>query len=119
MNEARYAVMGVGSDGSYSVCIRLIDATDHFLENAEYKKVIEVTPPMAIKIENEIVFFGAPEAIKDGTDLQVANGRYICSVSSLRSGRYLRFIATLIRSDDDVPEAVSYTHLTLPTTPYV
>ena len=104
MNEARYAVMGVGSDGSYSVCIRLIDATDHFLENAEYKKVIEVTPPMAIKIENEIVFFGAPEAIKDGTGLQVANGRYICSVSSLRSGRYLRFIATLIRSDDDVPE---------------
>ena len=104
MNEARYAVMGVGSDGSYSVCIRLIDATDHFLENPEYKKVIEVSPPIAIKIENEMLFFGAPEALKDGTSLRVENGRYICSVTSLRSGRYLRFIATLIRSDDDVPE---------------
>jgi hypothetical protein len=104
MNAARYAVMGVGSDGSYSVCLRLIDATDHFLENPEYKKVIEVSPPMAIKIENESVLFGAPEAIEDGTGLRVANGRYICSVTSLRSGRYLRFIATLIRSQDDIPE---------------
>ncbi|MEO0859409.1 MAG: hypothetical protein AAFY65_02260 [Pseudomonadota bacterium] len=104
MNEARYAVMGVGSDGSYSVCIRLIDATDHFLENPEYKKVIEVSPPMAIKIENETVLFGAAESIKDGTGFRVANGRYICSVTSLRSGRYLRFIATLIRSHDNVPE---------------
>lgn len=104
MNEARYAVMGVGSDGSYSLCIRIIDATDHFLENPEYKKVIEVSPPIAIKIKNEMVFFGAPEAIKDGVGLRAANGRYICSVSSLRSGRYLRFVATLIRSDGDVPE---------------
>lgn len=104
MNEARYAVMGVGSDGSYSVCIRLIDATDHFLENPEYKKIIEVSPPMAIKIENETVLFGATESLKDGAGIRVANGRYICSVTSLRSGRYLRFIATLIRSNDDVPE---------------
>ena len=104
MNAASYAVMGVGSDGTYSVCLRLIDSADHFLENPEYKKVIEVSPPLAIKIENEKVFFGAAEALEDGAGFRLANGRYICSVTSLRFGKYLRLIATLIRSDDEVPE---------------
>lgn len=104
MNSERYALMGVGSDGSYSVCLRLIDAGDHFLKSPEYKKVVEVSPPMAIKVENEHVFFGAADAIEGGAGFGLANGRYICSVTSLRSGRYLRFIATLIRSDNDVPE---------------
>ncbi|MEM9636108.1 MAG: hypothetical protein AAGA94_00550 [Pseudomonadota bacterium] len=103
MNAASYAVMSVGSDGSYSVCLRLIDAHHHFLEHPEYKRVIEVSPALAIRVENEQIFFGAAEAIKKGVGFKLANGRYICSVTSLRSGRYLRFIATLIRSDEDVP----------------
>ena len=104
MNAESYALMGVGADGTYSVCLRLIEADDHFLESPEYKKVVEVSPPMAVKIENEKVFFGAPEKIEDGAGFSLANGRYTCSVTSLRFGRYLRFIATLIRSDDTVPE---------------
>jgi len=103
MNSANYAVMGVGSDGSYSVCLRLINANDHYLEMPEYKKVVEVSPPFAIKVENEQMFFGAAEAIENGVGFQLANGRYICSVASLRSGRYPRFIATLIRSNEPVP----------------
>ena len=104
MNAEDFALMGVGADGSYSICIRLIDADDHYLESSEYKKVVEVSPPVAIKIRTERVFFGAAEAVEDGVGFRIANGRYICSVTSLRSGRHLRFIATLIRSDEPVPE---------------
>lgn len=103
MNLASYAVLSVGSDAFYSVILRLINADDHFLEYPEYKKVIEVSPPLAIRVENEQILFGAAEALENGVGFQLANGRYICSVSSLRSGRYPRFVATLIRSDDDVP----------------
>ena len=48
MNEERYGLAGVGADGVYSVCLRLIDATDHFLEPPEYKHVVEVLPTFAV-----------------------------------------------------------------------
>lgn len=104
MNAEEFALMSVGADGSYSVCLRYIDANDHYLESPEYKKVVEVSPPMAVTIGTERVFFGAAEAVEDGVGFGIANGRYICSVTSLRSGRHPRFLATLIRSDDPLPE---------------
>ena len=104
MNAGRYAVLGLEADGKYSLQLRLIDASDHFLEIPEYKRVIEVSPPMVILVENQRVLFGAADALEDGVGFSVENGRYICSVTSLRSGRHRRLIATLIRSDEDVPE---------------
>ena len=104
MNAEEFALMSVGADGTYSVCLRLIDANDHYLEASEYKKVIEVSPLMAIRIETGRVYFGAAEALEDGVGFQIANGRYVCSMTTLRSGPHLRFLATLIQSRDPVSE---------------
>lgn len=108
MNEGQYLVISVGADGSYSLYLRLIEASDHFLESQEYKRVVKVLPPVAIRVENKQVFFGAAESVEVGGGLCVENGRCTCSVASLRSGRNLQFIATLIRSDDNIPEVYQF-----------
>ena len=103
MNAEQFGLAGVGSDGVYSVCLRLIDAKDHFLEPAEYKNVVEVLPAFAISVDAGRLYFGPAENLQRGVGFLIANGRYVCSLATIRSGRRLRFLATMIQSDDPVP----------------
>jgi len=103
MNKEKYGLIGVGADGEYSLGLRLLDTTDHFLEPAEYKKVVEVLPPFAIKVKKERMYFGAAENLSNGAGFLIANGRYVCSLATLRIGPRLRFLATIIQSDQPVP----------------
>ena len=103
MNAEKFGLVGVGADGAYSVCLRLIDLSEHFLEPGEYKKIVEVLPPFAIKVHTERLYFGAAENLESGADLSLANGRYTCSIATLRSGKSRRLLATVIKSDKPVP----------------
>lgn len=105
INAEQYGLVGVGADGIYSVCLRHIDAKDHFLEPAEYKNIVEVLPPFAVQVTSGALCFGPAENLRSGATLPVPNGRYVCSLATIRSGRRLRFLATVFEGDMSVPAA--------------
>ncbi|MEM1277908.1 MAG: DUF6386 family protein [Pseudomonadota bacterium] len=104
INAGRYGLLGVGADGAYSVCLRLIDAEEHFHEPVEYKRIVEVSPVFALRVGTGRLVFGAAENLMQGGALEVENGRYLVVISSLRSGPRLRFIATALRSEAPVAD---------------
>jgi hypothetical protein len=102
MNAGRYALAELGADGGYSACLRLVDAPEPFLDLSEYAKILDVTSPFAIHVETGTLMFGAAENLAAGVALALENGRYIGSVTALRSGRGTKLVATVVRSEAEV-----------------
>lgn len=102
MEQQEFYAFGTGFDGGFSVCLRLLEGDSPFLDPKEYKRVVEALPPFALTIDNGGLFFGAAENVTAGVYLALETGRYVGTVVSLRSGRGLRLICTLIRSDQPV-----------------
>lgn len=99
INSGRYMLAGVGADGVCSLCIRLVAAREPFLDPPEYKKVIEALPNFSLRIESGQIWFGSAENVAGGVGFPLENGQYLGSVVSLRSGRNLRHVATIVRSE--------------------
>ena len=97
LNEGRYLLASVGADGAYSVLLRHLDADEPFLNPQEYKKVVETSPPFRLNVSTGRVLFGALDCITKGVVLPIDNGIYQGQLVSLRSGRGLKFVATLVR----------------------
>ncbi|MGG7565777.1 hypothetical protein ACQ5SO_06385 [Rhodovulum sp. DZ06] len=96
MNAGRFFLFSTGADGRYSCALRLAEAEAPFLKPGEYKLVVEATPPFRLNMTVGRIFFGAAEDVARGTSVPAADGAWTGQVVSLRSGRGLRHVATLI-----------------------
>lgn len=96
-NAGRYLAAGIGVDEAYSVVLRHLAGDEPFLNPQEYKKIVETLPPFRLNVSTGRAFFGAAESIRDGVELPMENGTYHGQLVSLRSGRSLKFVATLVR----------------------
>jgi len=102
INEGAFFILGIGSDGINSLVLRILNMDEALLEPAEYKRVVEVSPIFRIKVLSGKLFFGAPENITVGASIPVPNGIYHGTITSLRSGANLKYIASLIQSNKPI-----------------
>lgn len=105
-NAGRYLVAGIGADGACTVMLRHIDADEPFLNPREYKSVVESLPLFRLSVSTGRVFFGAAESLRGGVGLSLENGSYCCELTTLRSGRAVKVVATLVRGDKAVDPIV-------------
>ena len=102
INEGAFFLLSIGADGINSLVLRILDMDELMLEPSEYKRVVEVSPVFRIEVSSGKLFFGAPENITAGVSIPASNGIYHGTITSLRSGANLKYIATLIQSSKPV-----------------
>ncbi len=100
MNAGRYFLIGLGSDGTYRVQLRLVDGSEPVLAAAEYGRVQETTTPGFLRADEPRLYFGAAENAAKGASLEIAPGSYTVAVFLTATNRGQVILLVACRSKE-------------------
>lgn len=100
MNEGRFFLASFGSDGSYSVAIRWVDAIEPVLKSTEYENLEASSDIGFLRIESAELRFGAPERLEKAAVLDVPKGLMKVQIFCLLKRNRSRIVLVACRTDE-------------------
>lgn len=104
MNRGEFFLINMGSDGDYSVSLRIVDAPEPVLKPEEYKKLELSTEPGYIRNTAGQLLFGAPEYLENAAVVKVASEHLSVQAYLLETSRY-RYRIILVACATEEPPA--------------